>query len=899
MKTRALVLACLVLLARPAAGQAPAPASQDGIGVLLGRLEQVLKAGNQEGYLQLLSQTADRRRAEQFAAQTIGHGATRVVLRERDRSELEGTLPGDGYQVLVEVFFETAQRARLATWRLDVRRRGDAGPGAATAWGIADQESLTSVHGLYRLSLNTGRQFAARDLVVTSEDLRLTLESGSVFVAEADGNITALVLLGKGEMTFTPAPQVERSQVKAFAGAESLVSAFDTAFVRVNPFDLDQRINRQALTERPVDPKEMKRAEDVFRQEITKSFGLDLGDLSSDAWSLLPNPGDFLSEVRTRRFDALTYARSSGEIEDVSLFDRRNRHNISLYASKEHQQRFGRFYSEDEQSDYAVTHYDLDVAFNPVRRSIDGRAQLALLTTARGGTNALTIRLAESLAVRSVYSNLFGRLLFVRVRNQNSIVVNLPSTVTAGVRMTLTVEYGGPIMPQQIDSEGIWPQQAQIVDDIDMPLEEAYLYSNRSYWYPQPSISGYSTATIRLQLPEDYGCAFSGEPVSAIRIPPPKASGQGTRRFTFAATQPVRYLAFLVTRMRDIRTDKIRLAAIVENARLPRLSGVYYDDVDLLTKANARLDGRARSLAKTGGDIIRFYSSIVGDCPYPTVTLALVERALPGGHSPAYLSVLAQPSPGSRLVYGGDPAAFPDFPEFFVAHELAHQWWGQAIGWKNYHEQWLSEGFAQYFAALYAERARGGAVFDSVMRRMRRWTIDESEEGPVYLGYRIGHVKGDSRLFRAVVYNKGATVLHLLRSLVGDQAFFAGVRRFYELWRFEKAGSDDLRLAMEATSGVPLSRFFEQWVYGQSLPQVTLTWRVENGNGDGQQVVLRLEQAGEPFQVPVTVTLDYFNRPAARVVVKLSERVHEARVPLAGALRRADISRDDTVAVVK
>ena len=247
MKTGTLVLVCLLLLAWPAAGQPTASASQDGVAVLLGRLEQILRAGNQDGYLQLLSRTADRQHAAQFAAQSIPPHPTRVVLRERDRAELEGTLPGDGYQLLVEVLFELGQRGRLVTWRLDVRRRAGAPGGPADDWGIADQLSLTSLSGLYRLTLNTARQFAARDLVVTGEDMQLTLESGSVFVAEADGNITAMVLMGKGEMTFTPAPKVERGQVRLFAGADSLASPFEVAFVRVNPFDLDQRINRTAL----------------------------------------------------------------------------------------------------------------------------------------------------------------------------------------------------------------------------------------------------------------------------------------------------------------------------------------------------------------------------------------------------------------------------------------------------------------------------------------------------------------------------------------------------------------------------------------------------------------------------------------------------------------------------
>ena len=87
--------------------------------------------------------------------------------------------------------------------------------------------------------------------------------------------------------------------------------------------------------------------------------------------------------------------------------------------------------------------------------------------------------------------------------------------------------------------------------------------------------------------------------------------------------------------------------------------------------------------------------------------MALVESDLPGGHSPAYFAVLNQPLPTTPLTWRNDPASFDSFPEFFLAHEVAHQWWGQAVGWRNYHEQWLSEGFAQYFAALYAQHQRG------------------------------------------------------------------------------------------------------------------------------------------------------------------------------------------------
>ena len=196
----------------------------------------------------------------------------------------------------------------------------------------------------------------------------------------------------------------------------------------------------------------------------------------------------------------------------------------------------------------------------------------------------------------------------------------------------------------------------------------------------------------------------------------------------------------------------------------------------------------------------------------------MTENDLPGGHSPAYFAILNQPLPLAPIVWRNDPVAFDGYPPYFLAHEIAHQWWGQAVGWKNYHEQWISEGFAQYFAALYAEHDRGDDVFRGMLRQMRRWSIEQSPQGPVYLGYRLGHIKAEGRVFRAIVYNKGAMVLHMLRRLLGDEKFFGGVRQFYATWKFRKAGTDDFRVAMEKASGTDLTAFFDGWIYGSSVP---------------------------------------------------------------------------------
>ena len=888
-----LVLALLGLLLCGGSARAQ---DADGVRLLLAQVETAVQRGDAAAYFTLLTPGASRDRARDFASTAFMPGVVHVALQERDRQGMGGT--GNAFRLLLDVFADFGTRARIAAWRLDVTRVGE--PGAEHEWQISDQERLSSVENIYRLALDTTRSFGAHDLRIAAEDLDLTLADGTVYVASIDQGVTALVLLGHGTINFHPASPMEQGQVRIFCGHDALETAFEVMYIRINPNDFETTVNAAQLQAKAVDPRELRRALEVFREESQKSFVIDLGDLTRDAWSLLPGSGDFLAEMRTKRFDTLTYAKSAAEAEDITLFDRKRHHNVALYPSREKLAKRGRFYNEDDLVDYDVLDYDIDVAATPERMWIDGRVRMRLKIRA-AALGALTLRLADSLVVQSIVSYEHGRLFGIRVKNQNTIVVNLPTMLQRDAEVTLTITYGGRLEPQTPDRETLSFDQRGYQDEMPMmAAEPSYLYSSRSYWYPQAPVSDYSTARMRITVPSSLECVASGELEPGFPgLLTGRDPSQNRKVYVFNAARPLRYLAFIVSRF--VRTDTATIAFPApadgaginfpppeDGARINSGPDTSYRTMSLSVEANPRQAQRGHDLSERATDIATFYESLIGDSPYASFTVALVENDLPGGHSPGYFAALNQPLPTSNLVWRNDPAAFNGYPDFFLAHELAHQWWGQAVGGRNYHEQWISEGFAQYFAALYAQHQRGDEAFVSVLRQLRRWGISDSDQGPIYLGYRLGHIRGESRVFRALVYNKGAAVLHMLRRFVGDEKFFRGLRAFYRNSRFHKAGTEDLRAAMEAETGVPLGRFFERWIYGSTLPRLKLTSRVE-----GTDVVLRVEQMGEVFDVPVTVILQYADRKPVDVAIAVTEAVVEKRVPLAGALRGVDFSKDD------
>jgi hypothetical protein len=879
MALRSLLAPTLLLVVLDASAQTPA--STDTVSQLVARLEPAVVNGDRAAFTSL-GAGEPISGAEAFWAQ-MSPPPDRIVIKERDRTALT-----DGSQRLVlEILTVRNQEGHVGTWTAQLRPVPPTLAAASTGpWRLSRLDEGSTVTGIYRVSLDAARQYAVSNLRIEAPDLELSMTTGSAFLASIPSGATAVVLVGRGTMAFAPFDEAERTQMRLFSGSASLHDSFEIALLRVNPDEFAPFLASGALKPAALSPSVVRRASRYFDDTIGQSLTVDLGDLSRERWSLVPPPGDMLSEVRTRRFGALTYARTSSQSEDVTLFDRERRKNIALYASREKLAMRGRYYSEDEAVDYDIESLDVDVDLDPARPWIEGSATLRLMT--REPASSITLRLADSLTVRTLSSDELGRLTFLRVAGQDTVVVKPPTMIPAGQHLTIRIAYGGRMAPQALSPDSPpRPDEEPFLTGSDPALEPRYIYSTGGYWYPQSAVLDYAPAKLRVSVPPGFRVVASGtqvgEPTPAVA---PIASGSRVRAaFVFEADKPVPYLACVISRFAVVAQTTIDVSAAGASSQS---SGGASGDVALpfTVQANSRQVSQARNVAESAASILRFYVSLLGDVPYPSLTVAVAEREVPGGHGPAYLALVDQPLATSRLVWRSDPVYFPDYPSFFIAHELAHQWWGQAVGGKNYHERWLSEGIAQYFAALYAERERGRETFEGMLRQMQRAAIASSDQGPISLGYRLGHIRNDARVYRAILYNKSAMVLHMLRRLVGDEAFFTGLRHFYREFSFKKAGTDDFQRAMERASAMNLGAFFDQWIFGSRIPRIKVS-RVTSAT----TLTLTFEQNGPVMPVPVTVTVVYGDGSTDSVVVPVVEAKVSRVLPLRAPLR--DLKIDD------
>lgn len=277
--------------------------------------------------------------------------------------------------------------------------------------------------------------------------------------------------------------------------------------------------------------------------------------------------------------------------------------------------------------------------------------------------------------------------------------------------------------------------------------------------------------------------------------------------------------------------------------------------------------------------MIEFYSNLIG--PYPYEKLALVQSSTRFGGM----------ENSSAIFF--DETAFRGTGrlEGTVAHEIAHQWFGDSVTENDWHHLWLSEGFATYFGHLFFERAEGRDRLVELMRIDKEVYIRTSQSAapPIHDPSIVDLMK----LLNSNNYQKGGWVLHMLRHVMGDDKFFAGIRDYYRQYRDRNAVTEDFQRVMEYQAGRNLDWFFKEWIYGPGHPIFEVSWRWA---GSDNQLFMRVaqRQQGPVFRMPIDVEMN-LDSQKRREIIEISEREQTFTFKLSSKPRAVYLDPDEWV----
>ncbi|MEP6692064.1 MAG: M1 family metallopeptidase [Gemmatimonadaceae bacterium] len=475
-----------------------------------------------------------------------------------------------------------------------------------------------------------------------------------------------------------------------------------------------------------------------------------------------------------------------------------------------------------------VVNYDLSIDLPDSGATFEGRAVLTVRRTARVDTLVLDL---IALRVDSVLVN--GRATPFG-RDQATVRVPLPAG--SGDELTVAVRYGGRPANGLIirtDSLGRWSAFGD-----NWP-------NNARHWIPSIDHPGdKATVSFTVRAPSTLRVIAIGDLLEET----PLAAKRGERERTLTRwreTKPVPVYVMVIAAA-PLATYELGRTACGRAEFGCVAQSVYY-----FAEERAFLPG---PFAQAPG-IVDFFSTLVGPFPYEKLAHLQSSTSFGGMEN------------SSAIFYADLLFKKHTLGPGLIAHETAHQWFGDAVTEREWSDVWLSEGFATYFAALWTQRSLGDSAFRSEMARTR----GEVVASPVSVARAIVDTAETNynKLLNTNSYQKGGWTLHMLRRLIGDSAFFGGIRTYYAKYHHANAMTDDLRRELERSSGGDLGWFFDQWLRRPGFAELTTSWRYAAAE---RRVILEIRQSSRfaPYRLPLVVEVVDAGGVARRVTVQVT-----------------------------
>jgi len=266
--------------------------------------------------------------------------------------------------------------------------------------------------------------------------------------------------------------------------------------------------------------------------------------------------------------------------------------------------------------------------------------------------------------------------------------------------------------------------------------------------------------------------------------------------------------------------------------------------------------------------ILKYYTKMIA--PFPYSKLANVQsRTRFGGMENA-----------SAIFYSEKSITGKRDQEALLAHEMAHQWFGDSVTEKGWKDLWLSEGFATYFTDLYLEHTYGKEKLDTRLRNQRRKVILYSKNrlAPVVDTKTTDYMK----LLNPNSYEKGAWFLHMLRVKLGDKLFWKGIRKYYNTYKYKNVTTKDFKDIIEKILGKNLDYFFKQWLYGLGQPTIKITWK--NKSKKVKINIQQLQKSTTIFNFPLQLKINFKNGTSIFKTVHIKQGTQDFELTISNAV---------------
>jgi hypothetical protein len=755
---------------------------------------------------------------------------------------------------------------------------------AQRAADSAASDSRAILEQLNQVSIDPAQVYVLRGARIARDRISIYFNRGFVgFFTKVSGEITGAVFSGEGEVLLIPLDLVEKRNLAQFAQSPILEEQFTSAYLRFTDKTAQELLS---MARRP-DAEDLEQPTGLVEQWNPVVQRL----VSVDTARILQ---DLLGDRSLPYFHAQFQGKNLGAFE--ALEDERMVEGVMLGAVGQSE---GRLYgdiwcsmrsraSEARISSLRigparVLSYKIDTRINS-DHNLEGRAELDLESHS-SVDRVLPFELSRRLKLSEVADEKGEKLVAFQnpaleeseaaARGNDWVEVVLPWAHPAGEKFRPNFTY-----------------QGNFIADVGNGV--LYVGAHGS-WYPNRGLGDRATYDLTFHYPERLTLVATGS-----RVEERSSEGWKESRWVSDGEFPVAgfNLGDYQLRVRRVghSTIEVYAAGEVESALrkryippepgIPTIApsseqpGLFFGGIPNTTPPlvpSAVLDRVTEGAARA----LEYFETLFGPLPYPRLAISQV----PGNFGQGWpelvylptLSFLALPEQ-SELAEGESRDRLAS--RVVVAHEIAHQWWGNEMGWKTYHDQWLSEGFASYAGALFLTREEDGdRNFTKLLRGYKRDLLNKTRAGntvesggPIWLGARLSNSLNPDG-YTSIVYKKACWILHMLRMLMtdpvtgSDERFFRMLRDFVAAYRGSNASTEDfirhaekymMRSSDLADNG-RLDWFFNEWVYGSGIPTYGLETTIREQAPAKFVIEGAIEQSGVPenFEMLVPLTATY------------------------------------------